>query len=523
MCKKRMIIGLTGDKDIKKGLQNIGADAKNDHLLVADFRVKQTKEFFSAVSGFGRVDISIFSLGFLKSFIYHRPEKVVFIISGSFRNMRIFQDIHRLAALLGYKVEVGVCDLYSIFLPESFHLYNYAAANPVIDYIIAGIVVFPLVILLLFNITSGLYCAGGMLFLYLGFLLHHTYFKFRNYDFNSGAKSYYCKISYARDERTPEVEKSEILWEDIKGVAYCNYSVCSFGEDKLKKVFDYEVTVEGYRAVCPPVDNLPAGIAVLGGSVAFGLTVSQGANFVDILQNSYRDQKFINVALRKGSMSIVQMKMLPALFHEHPGLHTVIIMLIDAWDLQSLPNLYHLLEASFEHHIPLCYYRQNKLQINSKFDLRPCIAHKLPLGGAVYRGLFNLYKKFVIPDLNHQEMTKYALNEMRRMCVENGKELLIAVGQDSHSYESFLQENGFNWVDATKISDVEHMEDDPARWTFSPYDTHPNEKAHELFADNISGALGELLAGRSGVAHNDVVVGASVKNYNTELDVYPLF
>lgn len=140
-----------------------------------------------------------------------------------------------------------------------------------------------------------------------------------------------------------------------------------------------------------------------------------------------------------------------------------------------------------------------------------------------------LYYKFLLKGVDINEITQCALQAIRERCLEEGIEFVVAVTHYSHDIEGFLQNNGFQWIDVTKISDSEHLEDSHngeqgvGKWTYVPFDDHPNANANAIMADNLLSGLKEILKSRS-IVHNDDIIEVSDQNYNSNMhEVYPLF
>lgn len=524
---KRLIISFVEPEILQEKLQEIGVDNERDHLLVRRAHVSEVKKFYKTVSSYGNAKnyLSILSLGLITSLLRLKPKEIVFIFHKSQTELRIIANIIRFMRLFNIRPEIGIVDLDNEFWLEGSYHYSLVQGNPKLDLLISIILLLPVLIASVFYWPLALVYFGALCAISVLQIIRMSYFRPA---IKSELPRMYCKskLSFRKDNHALKESKNNILWLDLKNLDYCDfYSFpgCQLATDEYKRVFGYHVAENGLRCVAPVDDKRPAEIAILGASFSYGMYIDEGKTLADLLQAKIPQHRLLNLSFAKGCHAVAQYQQLDSIFNEYPNLNTVVIFLTDFWQILQIPDYTTLFKNLQAHDLPLYYRKKGKLHIASDFILKPCIMHELFFGKVVCKVLLKFYRKFIFPDKDCINIDEYILLKIREKCITEGKELLVAVGNRAHYLEGFLQRKGFNWVDATKLPDNTHIEDDTGKWHMAlDHSRHPDEKSHAVMADNIYGGLKELVNCRA--LKNDVV---SDQEYNKpvheELDVYPLF
>lgn len=524
MSKKRLILLLVdSESSLEEAIDVLAIDSDRDLLVTGRMTAKKFKSFFAKLPVKIKTlsSFNILNMNLVRTLFFSRPEQVVLAVDSSFRSDRFITDLIRLNRFLGINSDIGILDLDSIIDHAALSLLSLTKASAEIDWIVISAALVFLAAAFGVNI-----CLGAVLALILilpDLLLIGRYSLFGKQDSPASgpnSKMFRRKYGFQFSGRSPEKNTDRILWLDMKGLASCEYSQYSFLNAAYQTVSKYEFDANGYKQAAGNKSSVKPGIALMGGSYAFGMYVPEGNTLADLLQKSFPEHNMINAAMKCGASSVNNCLMLGRLFEDNPQLHTVIVFISGYWESTSHPHPKHVIKM--EYPIPLYYRKNRRLRISKNLSLHPCITDKLVWGRYAWFGLLTLYRKLVVPGLRHVEITEAALQDIRKQCAEAGRNLLVAVGHGGHYLESFLEESGFYWVDATKVRDGTHLEDNGEKWTFLPVDEHPTVEAQQVMAENIVPALAAVLNSR-GFHHESLADKNDVVDYNTEMDVYPLF
>ena len=523
---RRLFISFVEPDVLEGKLNEIGVDRERDHLLVRKVYLSQVKNFFSSASSFGNAFnyLSILSVGLLVALVRLRPEEIVFIFRKSKTELRIIANIIRFVKLLKFEVKIGLVDLDNEFWLEGVYHYQLVQGNPILDLLICGILFFPVLVILPFSVSLALVYPGVLLVAVLAQVLNMTYFKTEVKTELRGL--YRSRLEFSASSCDEHSVRDDILWLDLKYLNYAefySFPGCQLNTDEDKRIFGYHLTEKGVRCVAGVDDSRSGEIAILGASFSYGMYIDEGKTLADLIQRKLPQHRIVNLSFAKGCNAVTQYFQLDSIFEEYQNLHTVVVFITDFWQNLQLPDYTTIFKNLQAHDLPLYYRKKGKLHIAGDFILKPCIMHELYLGKLICKALLWIYRKFVFSDSECVKIDEVILQKMREKCVNEGKELLVAVGNRAHYLEEFLHNNGFNWVDATKIGNNEHIEEDPAKWNLAlDHGRHPGEEAHALMAENIYAGLSELVNCRS--AEKDFVSNKTYyKPEQEELDVYPLF
>lgn len=313
----------------------------------------------------------------------------------------------------------------------------------------------------------------------------------------------------------------ELGWRNVTNLDYeASIRIPSLN---LQRTFRYTTDADGKRTVA---ERSAAGarqrIAIFGCSITFGNCLSDNEHYPALLQSALPHYQIENRGV-SGYSGFQCLLALEQLLKNDPPAAVI-----------------------FGYHEALDHRNVNSIRTRSWFCGPTCLSWPLPwLKTRMLRCLQAPYIKFVGAErcnliklaetfyncfsplgrnsavVMHHTMRR-VFEEMRRACESHGVKFLVAELHTQHAHAKFLLKEKFN-VCSPGLNIWEGYAERQPRWTLFPFDSHPNARAQEIYADAIAKAVEQMFATGSVISSNALTVSRAPSADEYRDNLYALF
>ena len=262
-------------------------------------------------------------------------------------------------------------------------------------------------------------------------------------------------------------------------------------------------------------------VAMLGCSYTFGAGVSDDETYPWLVQATLRDWRITNYGCC--GYSLYQMLLLLRALLETEGPRVVTVGLHGgltrrlAWSTAELRDIF-----ATGRKFPTCALRKGGLVQYAPIGYKEIPLSRCDGALAWTQASMNSLRLWAVRRRSSlQKTNEYLLREMKRTAERHGAELLVACLDGCEEYYRFLYANGFKWF----VSSVDLCSKTDTSWTLEPFDSHPNQRAHSVWAAEMTEALLAVDSGQHPRPHVESLPRLPLDKEPSEEgpNIYPLY